>query len=140
MNSLDDIINRLKFDDKGLVTAVVQDYKTGEVLMLAHMNKESFAKTVETGQAVYWSRSRQKLWHKGEESGNVQNVKSIRIDCDGDAILLKVEQVGGAACHTGNRSCFSTEVQGDHLIEVGTKVFDPEKVYSKSSPDKKKGS
>ncbi len=131
MTPLDGILDKLKFDDKGLVTAVAQDYKTGEILMLAHMNAESFRKTVETGQAVYWSRSRQKLWHKGEESGNVQNVKEIFVDCDGDAVLLEIEQVGAAACHTGNRSCFYRKVEDGELAEVGTKVFDPEKVYKR---------
>lgn len=125
----EEIFERMNFHDKGLITAVVQDYKTGEVLMLAHMNKESFQKTIESGQAVYWSRSRKKLWHKGEESGNIQNVKDIFIDCDGDAVVLKVEQIGGAACHTGNRSCFYTKVQDGKLVDVGVKIFDPEKVY-----------
>ena len=131
MNEMDEILNKLRFDDKGLITAVAQDYKTGEVLMLAHMNLESLRKTLETGQAVYWSRSRKKLWHKGEESGNVQNIKDILIDCDGDAVILKVDQIGGAACHTGNRSCFSTKVAGGTLVDVGIKIFDPEKVYKK---------
>jgi phosphoribosyl-AMP cyclohydrolase len=131
MNEKNEILGRLKFDSNGLITAVAQDYNTGEILMLAHMNSESLLKTIETGQAVYWSRSRKKLWHKGEESGNVQNVKGILIDCDGDAIVLKVEQVGEAACHTGNRTCFSTEIRGGKLFDVGTKIFDPEKVYRK---------
>lgn len=129
MRKTDGILSKLKFDDEGLITAVAQDYMTGEILMLAHMNSESFRKTIETGQAVYWSRSRNKLWRKGEESGNVQNVKDILIDCDSDAVVLKVEQLGGAACHTGNRSCFSTRVQDGKLVNVGVKIFDPEKVY-----------
>ena len=129
MTDKDDVLKRLRFDENGLITAVAQDNANGEILMLAHMNRESFLKTLETGQAVYWSRSRKKLWHKGEESGNVQNIREILIDCDGDAILLKVEQVGGAACHTGNRSCFSTRIDEGRLIEVGTMIFDPEKVY-----------
>jgi phosphoribosyl-AMP cyclohydrolase len=129
MNNMDNIFSRIKFDDKGLITVVAQDYRTGEILMLAHMNSESFKKTIETGQAVYWSRSRNKLWHKGEESGNIQNVKDILIDCDGDAVVLKVEQIGGAACHTGNRSCFSTKVEDGKLVDVGIKIFDPAKVY-----------
>lgn len=142
MISISQILDKLKFDDKGLISAVAQDYMTGEILMLAHMNAESFQKTVETGHAVYWSRARNKLWRKGEESGNVQNVKEILIDCDGDTVVLKVEQVGGAACHTGNRSCFYTKVQDGKLFYVGTKVFDPEKVYPKDSDlrrDKHKG-
>ncbi|MGO9482855.1 MAG: phosphoribosyl-AMP cyclohydrolase [Candidatus Kryptoniota bacterium] len=129
MNFSSEIFGRMKFDDKGLVTAVAQDYQTGEILMLAHMNMESFQRTIESGQAVYWSRSRNKLWRKGEESGNVQNVKGILIDCDGDAVVLKVEQVGGAACHTGRRSCFYTTIEDGKLVEVGEKIFDPEKVY-----------
>ena len=126
---MDEIFGQLKFDDKGLLTAVAQDYKTGEILMLAHMNEESLRKTIETGQAVYWSRSRIKLWHKGEESGNVQNVKELLLDCDGDAIVMKIEQVGGAACHTGNRSCFYRKLEKGTLVDVGVKMFDPAKVY-----------
>ncbi|MFZ1082496.1 MAG: phosphoribosyl-AMP cyclohydrolase [Candidatus Kryptoniota bacterium] len=129
MNFSNEIFDKIKFDANGLVTAVAQDHNTGEILMLAHMNKESFQKTVESGQAVYWSRSRKKLWRKGEESGNVQNVKEIFIDCDGDSVVLKVEQVGGAACHTGKRSCFYTKIQDGKLVDVGIKVFDPEEVY-----------
>lgn len=131
MKDINEILDRLKFDDKGLLTAVAQDEVTGEILMLAHMNEESFRKTVETGQAVYWSRSRKKLWHKGEESGNVQNVRELLIDCDGDAVVLKIEQVGGAACHTGNRSCFYRKLENGKLVDVGVKVFDPERVYGK---------
>lgn len=132
MKEIDEIIARLKFDDKGLLTAVAQDYRTGEILMLAHMNEESFRKTVETGEAVYWSRSRKKLWHKGEESGNVQKIKELLIDCDGDAIVMKIEQVGDAACHTGNRSCFYRKLENGALIDVGVRIFDPDKVYKKS--------
>jgi phosphoribosyl-AMP cyclohydrolase len=131
MKEMDELISQLKFDDKGLLTAVAQDHGTGEVLMLAHMNEESLRKTIETGQAVYWSRSRKKIWHKGEESGNVQNVKELLIDCDGDAVVMKVEQVGGAACHTGNRSCFYRKLEKGSLVDVGVKIFDPEKVYKK---------
>jgi phosphoribosyl-AMP cyclohydrolase len=130
-----EIFNRMKFDENGLITAVAQDYRTGEILMLAHMNKESFQKTVESGRAVYWSRSRKRLWRKGEESGNVQNVKEILIDCDGDAVVLKVEQVGGAACHTGNRSCFFTKIAEGDLVYVGVKIFDPEKIYKRKEKD-----
>lgn len=108
------IVEQLKYDEKGLIPAIAQDYKTDEVLMLAYMNAESLAKTLETGRAHYYSRSRQKLWLKGETSGHYQKVKSLSIDCDGDTILLKVEQTG-AACHTGYRSCFyrKTEVGTD---------------------------
>jgi phosphoribosyl-AMP cyclohydrolase len=132
MNSIDEIVAQLKFDDKGLLTAVAQDHKTGEILMLAHMNEESFRKTVESGEAVYWSRSRKKIWHKGEESGNVQKIKELLIDCDGDAVVMKIEQVGDAACHTGNRSCFFRRLENGTLVDVGVKIFDPDKVYKKS--------
>jgi len=113
----------------GLVTAVVQDHASGEVLMVAWMNREALARTVAGGEAVYWSRSRARLWHKGEESGHVQRVRELRVDCDGDTVLLGVEQVGGAACHTGTRSCFSRRLEGGRLAEVGVRVFDPEEVY-----------
>jgi phosphoribosyl-AMP cyclohydrolase len=115
----------------GLVPAIAQDAQTGDVLMLAYMNAESYAETLATGRAVYYSRSRQKLWRKGEESGNVQMVKSISIDCDADTILLKVEQIGGAACHEGYKSCFFREVSPRQQV-VGTRVFDPKEVYKKS--------
>jgi len=129
MTSAENLLNSLKFDANGLVTAIAQDYLTGEILMVAHMNRDSLIETLKTGKAVYWSRSRQKLWQKGEESGNVQNVKAIYIDCDGDAVVLKVEQVGGASCHTGHRSCFYRRYNGKDLIEEGELVFDPSKVY-----------
>ncbi|MFH1826318.1 MAG: phosphoribosyl-AMP cyclohydrolase [bacterium] len=99
-------INKIKFDDKGLVPVIAQDYGDGAVLMLAYMNKESLQKTLETKSMWYWSRSRKCLWHKGDTSGHVQNVKEMYYDCDADAILAKIEQVGDIACHTGNRSCF----------------------------------
>jgi len=115
----------------GLVTAIAQDASSGEVLMVAHMNEESFRRTVETGEAVYWSRSRKKLWHKGEESGNVQRLEALYIDCDGDVVLLKVQQVGEAACHTGKRSCFFRKIEGESVVDMGVQVFDPEEVYKK---------
>ncbi|MCK5686923.1 phosphoribosyl-AMP cyclohydrolase, partial [bacterium] len=96
---------------KGLIPAIAQDYKTGEILMLGFMNKEAFNETVKTNKATYYSRSRQQLWTKGETSGHVQNVKEIRVDCDSDTILLKVDQIGGAACHKGYKSCFFSKVQ-----------------------------
>lgn len=129
MKNIDKILSMVKFDEKGLVTAVAQDHETGEIMMLAHMNLDSLRETIETGHAVYWSRSRKKLWRKGEESGNVQNIKELYLDCDGDAIVLKIEQVGGAACHTGHRTCFYRKLQDGELIEMGSLVFDPEKVY-----------
>jgi phosphoribosyl-AMP cyclohydrolase len=115
----------------GLVTAIAQDALSDEILMVAHMNEESFRLTVETGEAVYWSRSRGRLWHKGEESGNVQRIDSLYIDCDGDVVLMKVQQVGDAACHTGKRSCFFRRIEADSVVDVGVQVFDPEKVYKK---------
>ena len=114
----------------GLVCAIAQDADTGAVLMVAWMNEEAFRETVRTRRAVYFSRSRNKLWRKGEESGNVQEVQSIAIDCDADAVLLKVKQVGGAACHEGYPSCFFRELTGeDELRVVGDRVFDPKVVY-----------
>jgi phosphoribosyl-AMP cyclohydrolase len=115
----------------GLVTAIAQDHETGEILMVAHMNEESFRRTLETGEVVYWSRSRQQLWHKGESSGNTQVVKSLAVDCDGDVVLLHVEQRGGGACHTGKRSCFFRRLEGDRWIDVGEQVFDPDEVYGR---------
>ncbi|MBE6426099.1 MAG: phosphoribosyl-AMP cyclohydrolase [Thermoguttaceae bacterium] len=117
----------------GLVTTIAQDAATGTVLMLAYMNEESYDETLATGRAVYFSRSRQKLWRKGEESGNVQLVKEIFIDCDRDAILLKVEQIGGSACHEGYQSCFFRKVDpADNSFEiVGDRIFDPAEVYKK---------
>jgi phosphoribosyl-AMP cyclohydrolase len=122
----------LNFDKAGgLVSAIAQDYQTGAVLMIAWMNREAFEETVRTGRAVYFSRSRNKLWRKGEESGNVQEVKEIFIDCDADAVLLKVNQIGGAACHEGYPSCFFRRVDKDKLTVVGERVFDPKDVYKK---------
>lgn len=113
----------------GLIPAIAQDHRTGEVLMLAFINKESWELTLSTGIVHYWSRSRNRLWKKGESSGNVQMVKEIRVDCDNDCVLLKIEQIGGAACHTGFRSCFYRVVKNGSLEEDGVKVFDPETVY-----------
>ena len=129
---MDDWIKALKFDAAGLIPAIAQDATSGEVLMVAWMNSESLRKTVETGQAHYWSRSRKKLWHKGEESGNVQKVREIRADCDRDVLLLRIEQVGGAACHTGYRSCFSWVLRKGAWAEDGLKVFDPKERYGKA--------
>jgi len=115
----------------GLVTAVAQDAATGEVLMVAQMNREAWEQTLATGRAVYFSRTRNRLWRKGEESGNVQHVRAIYVDCDADAVLLKVEQVGGAACHEGYPSCFYRQVTPDGLQVVAERVFDPAEVYGK---------
>ncbi len=117
----------------GLIAAVAQDAATGEVLMLAWMNREAWEATLATGEAHYWSRSRQKLWHKGESSGNVQIVKAIRLDCDSDAVVLEIEQVGGSACHTGRRSCFYRRITpGSGEVDIcSPQVFDPSEVYKK---------
>jgi phosphoribosyl-AMP cyclohydrolase len=116
----------------GLVPAIVQDYETGEILMLAFMNQEAWEATLSTGKATYFSRSRQTLWVKGETSGNLQIVKEILVDCDEDTVLLKVEQRGGAACHTGYRSCFYRKVENDGSVKnIGKLIFDPQEVYNK---------
>ncbi len=116
----------------GLLPAIAQDWKTGEVLMLAYINEESWKETLKTGHAVYWTRSRQKIWHKGESSGNVQIIKEILVDCDNDTVVFKVDQVGGAACHTGHPSCFFRRLQPNGETEVISEpVFDPNEVYKK---------
>jgi phosphoribosyl-AMP cyclohydrolase len=115
----------------GLVTAVAQDATTGDVLMVAHMNREAWDETLARGRAVYFSRARGRLWRKGEESGNVQHVRAIYVDCDADTVLLKVEQVGGAACHEGYPTCFFRQVTQDGVKIVAEPVFDPKDVYKK---------
>ncbi len=115
----------------GLVTAIALDDASGDVLMVAHMNEEALRRTLDTGEVHYWSRSKGRLWHKGEESGNTQAVKSIWIDCDGDVVLLRVEQRGGAACHTGRRSCFFRRLEDGGWVTKLAPLFDPEKVYRK---------
>ena len=127
MNWLDEI----RFDENGLIPAIAQDANSGKILMMAWMNRESLELTAEKQQAVYWSRSRGKLWHKGEESGHTQNIVDIRFDCDEDVILLKVEQSGGIACHTGRESCFYRQLQGDQWVEVESVIKDPKDIYSK---------
>lgn len=124
------MLAEVKFDDRGLVTAIAQDAENGEVLMLAYMNRESLEKTMSTGVMTYWSRSRGKLWVKGETSGHVQQVVEARIDCDGDALLFKVRQTGGA-CHTGYRSCFYRKSTPHGLVEDGQKAFEAAEVYKK---------
>ena len=128
------LVKMIELDFKkqnGMVPAIVQDVKTGQVLMLAYMNEEAWQNTLETGKAHYYSRSRNKQWMKGEESGNIQLVKEVFVDCDEDTVLLKVEQVGDAACHKGFESCFFRKVSDGKVEEVGRKVFNPEEVYKK---------
>lgn len=115
----------------GLIPTVTQDFSTGQVLMLAYMNPLAWEKTLATGEVHYWSRSRQELWHKGGTSGHVQKVKEIFLDCDGDAILIKIDQLGGAACHTGHRSCFHFRWMGTKSVPEGELVFDPKEVYGR---------
>lgn len=116
----------------GLLPAIVQEYQSGDILMLAYINLESWKKTLATGKAHFWSRSRKKIWLKGETSGHVQIIRDILIDCDNDTVVFKVEQVGGAACHTGHRSCFFRRLKGQELQIIGEKIFDSDTVYRKS--------
>ena len=124
-------LDEIKFDNRGLVPAIIQDYKNGEILMLAYMNRESLQKTLSSGKTHFWSRSRQKLWLKGESSGHIQEVKEMFVDCDMDAVVFKVDQKV-AACHTGYRSCFYRKLEGEDFIVVGEKVFEEGAVYKKS--------
>jgi phosphoribosyl-AMP cyclohydrolase len=124
-------LDQIHWTADGLVPAIAQDAETGEVLMMAWMNPESLALTVEEGRAVYWSRSRQRLWRKGEESGHVQQVKDVRLDCDNDVVLLRVHQVGGIACHTGRRHCFFQQLQDRTWVPVEPVVKDPDAIYGK---------
>lgn len=125
MNWLDDI----KWTDDGLVPVIAQEASSGNVLMFAWMNREALQLTIKEGRAVYWSRSRNKLWHKGEESGHVQEVKEIRLDCDNDVVLLSVEQLGDIACHTGRHSCFFKKLEDEHWQEVEPVLKDPKTIY-----------
>ncbi|MBI3461785.1 MAG: phosphoribosyl-AMP cyclohydrolase [Planctomycetes bacterium] len=115
----------------GIVPVIAQDDATGDVLMMAYMNREAFEETLRTGRVCYFSRSRNRLWRKGEESGHVQELKSIYFDCDADTLLVKVNQIGGAACHEGYRSCFFRKIEGDQVNVIGERVFDPKQVYKK---------
>ena len=124
-------LNKVNWTADGLVPAIAQDASNGDVLMVAWMNREALKRTVETGEAVYWSRSRKKLWHKGEESGHVQKVKEIRLDCDADVILLKVEQVGGIACHTGRHDCFFQKYENGQWLTTEPVLKDPAEIYHK---------
>jgi phosphoribosyl-AMP cyclohydrolase len=124
----DALLPQVKFNEQGLVPAIAQQYDSGEVLMLAWMNRDALTETLQTGRVCYWSRSRQKLWRKGESSGQVQTLKSLRLDCDGDALLLIVDQTG-PACHTGRKSCFYTEVEGDRATILTAPLIDPKDLY-----------
>ncbi len=130
--NLKEFIESLKFNKQGLIPAVIQDYKDNKVLMVAYMNKEAVQKTIKMKKTHFYSRSRQKLWMKGEESRNIQQVKEIYVDCDNDCLLVKVIQKGEAACHTGYRSCFYKKLKNDYKFKiVEKKYFDPKKVYKK---------
>ncbi|OIO37309.1 MAG: phosphoribosyl-AMP cyclohydrolase [Candidatus Omnitrophica bacterium CG1_02_49_10] len=124
-------IESVKFDGNGLVPVIVQDYKDKVILMQAYMNRESLELTLKTKKAHFYSRSRKKLWLKGETSGNIQKAKAVYLDCDGDSLVVSVEQIGGAACHTGYRSCFYRKVHNGKLKITGKRVFDPKKVYGR---------
>jgi phosphoribosyl-AMP cyclohydrolase len=128
-------LKKIQWDEHGLVPVIAQEAGTGDILMFAWMNREALAKTVELGEAVYWSRSRKKLWHKGEESGHVQKVLEIRLDCDEDVVLLKVEQAGGIACHTGRHSCFFQKFDNGDWNSVEPVLQDPDTIYT--NPKKK---
>jgi phosphoribosyl-AMP cyclohydrolase len=125
-------IDEVKWNADGLVAAIVQDALSGRVLMFAWMNQEALALTIDTGEAHYWSRSRSRLWRKGEESGHVQKLHDLRLDCDGDALLLRVQQVGGIACHTGRESCFFRRHENGAWVAVDPVLKDPEKIYRRS--------
>jgi phosphoribosyl-AMP cyclohydrolase len=124
-------LDEIKWTADGLVPVIAQETGTGKVLMMAWMNREALSLTVQEGRAIYWSRSRNKLWRKGEESGHVQLLKDIRLDCDNDVILLEVEQVGGIACHTGRHNCFYKQLQGDQWVAIEPVIKDPQKIYTK---------
>ncbi len=125
------LTGELKWDDNGLIPVVTQDATSNRVLTLAWMDRAALARTLETGKAVYWSRSRRRLWHKGEESGHVQEVLEIRVDCDADVILLKVKQAGGIACHTGRESCFFRRLEDGQWVSTDPVLKDPAEIYAK---------
>ena len=129
--SVDDIADELKWDGNGLVPVVTQDARSDRVLTVAWMNREALQQTLDKGEAVYWSRSRKRLWHKGEESGHVQKVIEIRVDCDSDVVLLKVEQHGGIACHTGRESCFFRRLEDGRWVATDPVLKDPAQIYAK---------
>ena len=125
----DSWLNQVNWATDGLVPAIAQDAVTGRVLMVAWMNREALKRTAESGEAVYWSRSRKKLWHKGEESGHFQKVKEIRLDCDNDVVLLQIEQIGGIACHTGRVSCFFSKLENGRWQDTDAVIKNPEEIY-----------
>ncbi|MBA3997012.1 MAG: phosphoribosyl-AMP cyclohydrolase [Candidatus Accumulibacter sp.] len=124
-------LDALKWDAQGMIPAIAQDAESGRVLMFAYMNRESLQETVRTGNAVYWSRSRNRLWRKGEESGHYQRVSAVRTDCDGDVLLLSIAQEGGIACHTGRESCFFHQLDGQRWVAVDPVLKDPKDIYAK---------
>ena len=125
-------LNKVRWDENGLVPVIAQEAASGDILMFAWMNREALARTAELGEAVYWSRSRKKLWHKGEESGHTQRVVEMRLDCDQDVVLLKIEQKGGIACHTGRHSCFFEKFDGEDWQAVDPVLQDPDTIYSQN--------
>lgn len=129
MTATNTLSQQIKWNEQGLVPAIAQDWQTGEILMLAWMNADALALSVSEGRAIYWSRSRQALWRKGEESGHVQKLKELRIDCDADTVLMKVEQVGGIACHTGRRSCFYRKLEQGALVTTEEVIKAPGDIY-----------
>lgn len=129
-------LSKLNWSEDGLVSAVAQDAATGRVLTVAWMNREALKLSWQKNEAVYWSRSRKKLWHKGEESGHIQKIKEIYLDCDGDAVLLLVEQQGGIACHTGRASCFYNRLEQGQWVEVDAVLKSPDEIYKKTNPVK----
>lgn len=127
----DSWLNKINWSEDGLIPVITQEAESGKILMFAWMNRDALKMTVEKGEAVYWSRSRKKLWHKGEESGHTQKVKEIYLDCDEDVLLLMVEQIGGIACHTGRHNCFFQKLEGTEWVITAPVIKDPEKIYSK---------
>jgi phosphoribosyl-AMP cyclohydrolase len=124
-------LNKVNWSEDGLVPAIAQDAASGRVLMVAWMDREALKRTVNSGEAIYWSRSRKKLWHKGEESGHIQKVQEVRLDCDGDVVLLKVIQHGGIACHTGHESCFFSKLENGKWVEFDAVLKSPDEIYKK---------
>jgi len=127
----DNWLNKINWSDDGLVPAIAQDAQSGRVLMVAWMNREALKQTAEKAEAVYWSRSRKKLWHKGEESGHIQKVSEIRLDCDQDVVLLQIEQQGGIACHTGRASCFYSKLENGQWVATDAVLKNPDEIYRK---------